>query len=203
MSFPLTFPNIPIARSYFNIVVNQQIFGSEISGMPTIAALDGKTDRWVGAYITPLLSQTQHDLFHAWVLSLQGRTGTFQAFDPDRKQPSTLSGGFPGNGQVNGAGQTGTSLATSSWPASSLILRAGDLVQIESQLYEMTADVNSDGLGEATLSFEPEIRTSPADLASVITSSPVMIARLSSPDFSWDTDIMKTGPVTIAFEEAL
>jgi len=203
MSFPLNFPNIPITRSNFYLHVNQQIFGSELSKTLKTAAWDGKTDRWVGAYITPFLSQSQHDLLQAWVLSLQGRTGTFFAFDPDRKQPSTFSGSFPGNGHVNGAGQTGTVLETNGWPISSLILRAGDLVQVENQLLEITADITSDSSGLATLSFEPEIRTSPADLATVVTSNPVMTARLSSPDINWDTNAMKTGPITIMFEEAL
>ena len=203
MTFPLSFPDIPISSSQFYLASNPTVFAADLPATETIAALDDKTDRWEGKYVTPQLSEDQHRLFTAWILSMQGRIGTFLAFDPDRKEPATKNGGFPGNGLVNGAGQTGNALATDGWPVSSLILKAGDLVQVESQLFEIASDVTSDASGNATLQFQPAMRVSPADDVQVVTSNPVMTARLKEPDIMWLTDFSRTGALTITFEETL
>ena len=203
ITYPLTFPNIPIHTSSFSITVNQISFLSETSGAGTHIARDGKTDRWEGFFTTPHLSRAQHDEMVGWVLSLNGRVGTFNVFDPDRKEPSTKAGSFPGNGLMNGAGQTGTSLVSDGWPTSSLILKAGDLFQVETQLYEVTSDATTDASGNVTINFEPEIRVSPANNAAITTTTPIMLARLKAPDFIWNTDVTKLGPLTIQFEEVI
>lgn len=78
-----------------------------------------------------------------------------------------LLGGTP---LVNGAGQTGTSLVTDGWTASTLILNRGDVIQLGTgatgvyavnpqsrastgrlQDFVVTADVTSDGSGNATI----------------------------------------------------
>lgn len=73
---------------------------------------------------------------------------------------------------VNGAGQTGRSLNTDGWPNSTAVLSAGQFVTIGNQLLQLTADVTSNGSGQATLSFEPAIRVSPADNAAIEYKNP-------------------------------
>lgn len=74
--------------------------------------------------------------------------------------------------RINGAGQTGRSLNTDGWPNSTAVLSAGQFVTIGNQLLQLTADVTSNGSGEATLSFEPAIRVSPADNAVIEYKNP-------------------------------
>lgn len=73
---------------------------------------------------------------------------------------------------VNGAGQTGRSLNTDGWPNSTTVLSAGQFVTIGNQLLQLTADVTSNGSGQATISFEPAIRVSPADNAAIEYKNP-------------------------------
>lgn len=73
---------------------------------------------------------------------------------------------------VRGAGQTGRSIVTDGWPTSATPLSAGDYVTIEDQLLQLTASVTSDGSGIATLTFEPPIRSAPADYTSVEYKNP-------------------------------
>lgn len=73
---------------------------------------------------------------------------------------------------VNGAGQTGRSLNTDGWPNSTTVLSAGQFVTIGNQLLQLTADVVSNGSGQATISFEPAIRVSPADNAAIEYKNP-------------------------------
>lgn len=73
---------------------------------------------------------------------------------------------------VQGAGQTGRSIVTDGWPNSTTVLSAGDYVTIGDQLLQLTANVTSNGSGVATLTFEPPIRTAPADNAPVEYKNP-------------------------------
>lgn len=74
---------------------------------------------------------------------------------------------LPNTVLVRGAGQTGRSIITDGWHASSTVLRAGQFVTIEDQLVQLTANATSDGSGIATVTFEPAIRSAPADNAPV------------------------------------
>ncbi len=110
----------------------------------------------------------------------------------DQNIQSQLVGTQGGAGKVNGAGQTGSSLVTNGWTASiTNLLRAGDMItlggvnninpqsrQSTGQLanFVVTANVNSDGAGNATIPIYPAITTtgayqtvsaSPANLATV------------------------------------
>lgn len=73
---------------------------------------------------------------------------------------------------VNGANQTGRNINVDGLPNSTAILKAGQFVTIGNQLLQLTADVTSNGSGQATLSFEPAIRVAPADNATVEFKNP-------------------------------
>lgn len=73
---------------------------------------------------------------------------------------------------VNGAGQIGRSLVTDGWPASTTVLTAGQYITINNQLLQLTEDITSDGSGNATISFEPPIRSAPADNAAIEYKNP-------------------------------
>lgn len=78
--------------------------------------------------------------------------------------------------QVKGASQTGVSILTDQWPAStSNVVRAGDHIRIAGLdfLMEIYEDASSNALGEATLKIDPPIPSgsAPADNAAVTTTS--------------------------------
>ena len=223
---PLDFPNIRIVRSKFGLKRNQAAFESEFSRKISIHChAGGKTDRWEGLYTTPTLSLADVRVFRSFITQLKGQIGTFKAFNPDKKLPSTYvqanltgdsttvsaddttntvdSGSFPGAGKVNGASQSGRSLITKDWPASSTVLKAGDHIQVETRFFMVTADVVSDVNGAVTINIEPPLRESPADNAQVVTKNPVLIARLVNPTLQIETGPITGGPYSLAFEEVL
>lgn len=73
---------------------------------------------------------------------------------------------------VNGGSQTGRSIVTDGWPLSSTVLSAGMYITINNQLLQLTADVVSNGSGQATISVAPAVRTSPADNAPIEFKNP-------------------------------
>jgi len=66
---------------------------------------------------------------------------------------------------VNGANQTGRTLVTDGWEASTTVLYAGQYITINNQLLQLTSNVTSNGSGQATITFAPALRSSPADNA--------------------------------------
>ena len=110
----------------------------------------------------------------------------------DQNAQAQTWGLYGGTGRINGAGQTGSSIVTNGWSNSiTNLIRAGDVItfagvfninpqsrQSTGQLmnFLVTANVNSDGSGNATIPIYPSITTSgayqtvsasPANLASI------------------------------------
>ena len=102
-----------------------------------------------------------------------------------------------------GASQTGRELLTDGWtPSASGVLKKGDWVQVGTQLLRVSADVSADGSGEATIRFMPRLRSSPADNAPVVTSSPKGRFRLAEPVTARDVDMAKIHGISFRAVEA-
>lgn len=125
----------------------------------------------------------------------QGRlAGPFAGFSDIYENtlwPAHTVGTKDGTPLVNGASQTGSSLVTDGWTASSAVLKRGDIITIEGvyrvhpetkqstgvlQQFVVTEDVTADGSGNATVKISPSIVTtgafknvsgSPADNAQI------------------------------------
>ena len=99
----------------------------------------------------------------------------------------------------------GKYLVTKGWTPSSLgVLKAGDEIQIEYQLYKVLEDVDSDASGNATITIFPFLRKEYADDTSIITSSPKGIFRMLMTDFPlYDVAGDKTFAMSFTAVEAL
>lgn len=73
---------------------------------------------------------------------------------------------------VLGAGQTGKNILTDGWAASQNVLLAGDWVGINSELRRITAVVASSAAGEAVLTLDQPVRTSPPDNTPIVLAKP-------------------------------
>lgn len=116
----------------------------------------------------------------AFLAALGGSAGTFIFTDQSMDQAST-----PGTPLVVGAGQTGNTLATDGWPVSQTVMLAGEFFSLgtdtATRLYQLTADVVSNGSGAATLAFVPALRSSPADNDPLEVLAPKVLLRLTEP----------------------
>ena len=158
----LTFPSsiIPM-RTEWALESNSQSFSSPLSRSIQTRELTGS--RWLASMVFTDLSNTDARVLAAFLAQLRGMSGRFFLFDYAHRTPRGVGTGTP---LVNGASQTGTSLITDGWtPSQTNILRAGDYVEFNNELKIITADVNSDGGGNATLTIEPPMRSSPSNNA--------------------------------------
>jgi hypothetical protein len=112
----------------------------------------------------------------AFLSSLRGRLGTFYFGDTLLSSPQGAGGGTP---KVNGGSQAGSKvLVSDGFPNGTIVLKAGDMIQINTSLYLVLADCTSDGSGNASIDVWPRLRTH-ADNSDIVLSNPKGVFRLS------------------------
>lgn len=158
-------------------------------------------DMWRGSIEYPPMSNAQAREWSAALLSLYGQSGRFLFGDPSRKVQRGTWAGAP---MVNGASQTGSSLAVNRFDAGATIKR-GDHFQLNdgtlARLFEVTADAVADGSGQATLDIWPRLRTSPGGGDLVTTFAPKGVFRLASGEVARAIDLFVQG-ITLDIMEA-
>lgn len=180
----LSFPaGIEIKAVRFGLQSNSQAFVSPLSGDTQTASYPGS--RWAANFM--LVPKTRADMAAvvAFLAQLDGMAGRFYGYDPAATTPLGVGTGTP---LVNGASQTGKSLITDGWTAGQTgILKAGDYFTVNNEMKMVTADCDSDGSGNATISFTPALRSSPANNAAITVTNPKCIMRLENDDqAAWD-----------------
>ena len=111
--------------------------------------------------------------------SLRGGGTFYLGPTGNEKTPRGIATGTP---LVDGAGQTGYTLATKGWTAAQTgILKAGDWLAFGGHLYRIEADANSNGGGLATVTLTTRIRVATTDSAPITVNSPVGTFRLTEP----------------------
>lgn len=203
ISYPLEFPtSVSPKRVTFYAVNAVALSRSPFTFVSQTQQYAGQS--W-GAEITlPAMLRETAEEWISFLMALQGPRGTFYLRDPLGKEPRGSASGTP---LVNGANQTGNSLISDGWtPSTTGILMRGDKIQIGSRLHAVmgTADVDSDGSGNATIDIWPRIRESPADNESIVTESPAGIFRLANPMTNlWSADETLSYDVSFECVEAI
>lgn len=130
--------------------------------------------------LPPIVGESAVNSWRAFIGLARGVTNDFRVPVNELSQSSSTATPL-----INGASQTGRSLNTDGWPNSTTVLYAGQFVTIGDQLLQLTADVTSNGSGQATISFEPAIRVSPADNAAIEFKNPyALMYFLEDPGYS-------------------
>lgn len=145
---------------------------------------------WFAQVALPQMHRAQAEEWLTFLVNLQGKFGTFLLGDPDAKTPRGTNVGTP---VVNGASQTGNTLVTDGWGVSQTVLEKGDYFATSTNtLHKLTAAAVSDGSGNATLTFEPRIRSALSDNAPLTTSNAQGRFQLVSNDVSWTANQLST-----------
>jgi hypothetical protein len=154
-----TSPGFTFCR--FGLQTNTQRFESPFTKSAQRVLLS--PGQWMATYGLPAMKRDRAVAWQAFLLKLEGGANTFNAFDPDAVNPRGVGGGSP---LVKGASQTGSSLLVDGCPTSVTgWLLPGDYFAVGDELKMVTSQVNTDGSGEATITFKPRLRNSPADNA--------------------------------------
>ena len=179
------------------LVSNTQTFSSPLSGSVQTLELPGA--RWQFSLSFANLHVDDAALLRSTLVKLRGQSGRFYMHNMAHPSPRGAGGGTP---VVNGAGQSGTTLATTGWPNSLTVLKAGDFFEVNGELKMAVADATSNGAGAATITFEPPLRASPSNLAAITTNKPKGIFKLDEDTVRWSTAPALISSFSISATEA-
>ena len=200
-SYPLAFPTqTGVARVEITATDVVSITQSPFTLSQQVVRHAGA--RWSAMIAIPPVKREDSEYWNAFLLRLRGQFGTFLLGDPNAATPRGSAASAAGTPVVNGASQTGNELNIDGLPTSVTgYLKAGDYIQLGSgstaRLYKVLEDVNSNGSGEATLNLWPDLRSSPADGATVVVSNAKGLFRLESNNATWS--INNAGFYSISF----
>ena len=204
----ITFPSV----SAYSVDFRCQFVVAESTSPFTLSSqvYNWGSARWEGeitfetfAYSSP----AEKAELRAFLMACNGKANTFNIGDPEYTTFGKRGVGT-GTPLVNGGTQTGKSLITDGWTNSTTnIMRAGDMIQLGSgltaQLYMLTADVNSNGSGQATLSLNRPLLSSPADNAAIVVNNPVGHFRLADNNIGWQGNPSGRSKIVIPIIEAI
>ncbi len=164
--------------------------------------------RWEADITLPQMNRENAEEWVAFLMKLYGQKGTFLLGDPLGGTARGSASSAAGTPVVNGASQTGDTLAIDGLPASATgYLKAGDYIQLGSaataQLYKVLNDANSNGSGEATLDVWPNLRSSPSDGATVVVANAKGVFRLASNEANWNINNLAFYGITFGAVESL
>lgn len=200
MSFPLNFPATPaIQKHTLRLVSNNASSDSIFTNQQQIIERAGAY--WSYNIVLPPMTLTTAQAWIAFLIQLRGKFGTFYFSDPD---------GNIINGTPLGSPLAGTlaadrmSLASSGWTASKTgLLMPGDWISFANGEYKrVTAQVNSDGSGAATINFMPAMRTPVTGASAIQTTAAKGIFRMTLNDTEFNSDEMKHYGLSLSFREA-
>lgn len=204
VSFPLTFPmTIGIERMTWVAQSLVSVHQSPFTGAQEVQAHQGN---WWEAIVTisTLDSVTESDDWISFLVSLNGREGTFLFGDPVKISPRGTALGTP---LVKGASQIGGELITDGWNINQTnTLLAGDYIQLgaasSSRLHMVKQNASSDGSGNITIDIFPSLRESPVDNSVIVINNTKGLFRLSSDSSSWEITSPTLYGVSFAIIEA-
>jgi hypothetical protein len=156
------FPTSPVARSANIRSLQNTIVSVTTSGRKQARQIDGQ--RFAITLQFPPMSRSEFAPIKAFIMKQRSQLENFTLIPPTE---SNAQGVASGTISVDGALTSGTTTATIDGMTVSTngIFKAGDYFRFTGQqkVYMAVEDLNSDGYGEGTLTFEPPLRASVAD----------------------------------------
>ena len=168
-------------QATITLEANTTVFTSDLNSSVQTAELSGARWRMNLSYSNRIGSTAR--ALRGFLAALNGMANRFYMVPPDLNQVGTATNA----GTVNGAGQSGISLATTGWAVNQpLLLAAGDYIEVGGELKIVTQDVSSSGSGNATINFAPALRNTPANAQPIEVLAPRALMMLdNNRDASW------------------
>lgn len=160
--------------------------------------------RWEEIY--PVLEYDNADV-RAFMVTINEYWRTGNSFDIENYLNNTRLGSGAGTPLIDGAAETGTAIDTKGWTASqSGVLLKGDIVKVVGVPYilDVTADVDSDGAGDAVMNVSPGVWSPPSDGAAITTTGVKYTCVLAQqPDMPQGGKGKYIGGLRLVFREVL
>ncbi|WP_284459680.1 hypothetical protein [Cupriavidus campinensis] len=163
------------AKATWGLKSNTEGFNSPLNG--SVQTVERPGARWKITLEFPPKNERERGQLEAFLASIGGLAGRFTIWPHGR----------PGNSMfaplVNGSMTNFKMLPTKSWPASTLVLRAGDYLAVGGELKIVTADVTSSAGGLATVPVAPPFRNAPTNNAAITLDKPRTTMMLTADEY--------------------
>ncbi|WP_420239265.1 hypothetical protein ACOBR2_06715 [Telmatobacter bradus] len=138
-------------------------------------------DYWDATITLPPMSLATAASWRGFLAELHGRARVFQLYDPGALSVSSdaASPVVDSSVSTNNLALTNT-LVTRGWPASAIVLVAGQQLQVGYRLYSVCEAASADSTGAATVTVWPSLRETPADGTVIVLAQPQGLFRLAS-----------------------
>ena len=190
------YPSITPSESTVEFLSNTATFVSPITG--AIQTLDRGGERWRISLVHRNLKAAERGELSGFLVKLNGQQHRVTLFN----HAEANRGAFGGTPLMAGASQTGNSinvdgcsLSVTNW------IMAGDWFSVSDELKLCTADANSDGAGDITISFVPRIRTAPLNNDPLTTTAGTGTFILDSSSVSWSNNPGGFSDFSVSFVE--
>jgi hypothetical protein len=165
-----TFPSTPATKSVGISSKQNTIVSTTTSGRRQARQIDGQ--RFALTLQFPVMTRSEFAPIMAFIMKQRSQLESFQYVPAT---VSTTRGVATGVISVNGSVSAGATSCSIDGMANSTngVFKAGDFFRFTGQnkVYMIVEDVNSNGSGAGTLTFEPPLRTSLSDNAVIIYSN--------------------------------
>lgn len=169
------------ANMDWTLKFNTMPFTSLLTG--SVQTIEFPGARWIASFSLQNLIDADAAKMQSFLAKLRGRSGRFYMHNFARPLPR---GSLRGNPLVKGAGQTGNTLLVDGATVGGTLLE-GDYFGVNDEVKIVTEDCTVNGSGEVTITFEPPLRNSPADNASLTLDRPKAIFMFGSDEAKWST----------------
>ena len=164
------------SKATWGLQSNTETFTSPLNR--SVQTVERPGARWKVTLEFPPMDSQQSGRLQAFLAALGGMAGRFTLWPHGRPGASLYAP------LVNGNMTNFKSLPTKAWPASTLVLRAGDYLAVGGELKMVTADVTSDGSGLAAVPVAPAFRVAPSNNAPVTLSKPRATMMLTTDEYA-------------------
>jgi len=195
-----SFPTSPAMKGLSIKSVQPTLVSRAISGRRQVRQIGGQFWQMTASF--PPLTRAEFAPIYAFIIAQRGQYGSFALTPPI---VSTGQGDLLGTPLVNGGSQSGRSLITDGWNASTLNLKAGDFIKLSGhdKVYMITADSTADGTGNATLSIEPALIETPSDNETLTVSAVPFQVALAGEVQEFETGTTGLFSIELEFEEVI
>jgi|TARA_R110001606_G_scaffold366749_1_gene522013 hypothetical protein len=202
-SYPLTLPTATgVTTQNWGLRKTVAITQSPFTAQQQVYQHEG--EQWKATFSLPPMKKDKAAIWLSFLLQLRGIRGTFKIGDQDRKN---IQGVATGTILVNGASQVGNSIDLDGFANSTNnVFKAGDYIQINSYLYMIVENANSNGSGQSNVKIEPSLRSGIEtinDNTTVLYTNTTTIMRLDTNFTSWNTDRVSKYGISFSCSEAL
>lgn len=143
------FPSILPDNENVELRANNQRFDSELTNSRQSGSLSGP--QWFYSATFNNRAGLEARELSTFIMALNGISTPFNYYPAHIEQLGTHSG----NGLVEGAGQTGTTIQTSGWDYNqSLLFALGDYITINGELKRVTANVDASSIADTYITYD-------------------------------------------------